>query len=55
MDRYIAEENIKRFRSLLERCTDGAQRETLKQLLADEERRLATLQHRHVLHVRASQ
>lgn len=40
MDRFIVLENIKRFRKRLENCADEQQRETLNQLLADEEAKL---------------
>ena len=44
MQRFIARENIKRFRQQLANCTDEHQRATLNQLLAQEEARLAQLE-----------
>ena len=43
MQRFIARENIKRFREMLADTTDEQKRETLSQLLSDEEARLARL------------
>lgn len=43
MERFIANENVKRFRIQLDDCTDAQQRETLKSLLAEAEARLAEL------------
>ena len=40
MQRFIASENIKRFRAQLEGCTDKGQRATLEKLLAEEEAKL---------------
>lgn len=48
MDRFIARENIKRFKNQLEQCTDEKQREMLQQLLAEAEATLAKLQHRQM-------
>ncbi len=45
MDRFVAHENVKRFRKQLESCTDARQRETLKELLAAEEAKLRELGH----------
>ncbi|WP_083842438.1 hypothetical protein [Bradyrhizobium sp. ORS 375] len=39
MERYIRNENIRRFRQLLEAETDEQKRRILRQLLASEERR----------------
>lgn len=44
MKKYIARENIKRFRQQLETCADDRQRATLTQLLADEEAHLAQIE-----------
>lgn len=44
MDTFIAEENVKRFKRQLKDCTDERQRETLRQLLIEEEARLRTLE-----------
>lgn len=43
MDKYIARLNIEHFRKLLARETDETKRETLIQLLAEEELKLAAL------------
>jgi hypothetical protein len=37
MERYIKNENIRRYRKLLEEETDDQKRKTIRQLLADEE------------------
>lgn len=47
MERFIANENVKRFRTQLDDCTDEQQRETLKSLLAEAEARLAELDRNH--------
>lgn len=47
MERFIANENVKRFRTQLDECTDEQQRETLKSLLAEAEARLAELNGKH--------
>lgn len=39
MERYIHNENIRRYRKLLEDETDGHKREVIRQLLAEEEAR----------------
>lgn len=44
MQKFIARENIRRFRARLESCTDAAQRAILLNLIAAEEVRLAELQ-----------
>ena len=44
MQRFIAHENIKRFRQQLVGCTDERERETLRQLLVAEEARLKELE-----------
>ncbi|MCF2514594.1 hypothetical protein LVY65_05880 [Sphingomonas sp. G124] len=44
MKKYIARENIKRFRQQLETCADERQRATLTQLLAQEEALLAEIE-----------
>lgn len=44
MDRFIARENIKRFKNQLEQCSDDGQRQMLEQLLAEAEATLAELQ-----------
>jgi hypothetical protein len=36
MDRFIARENIRRYKQQLASCTDEAQRATLQELLAEE-------------------
>ena len=43
MERFIARENIRRFRQQLENCTNEAERATLQKLLADEEAKLRSL------------
>lgn len=43
MERFIARENIKRFKQQLETCTDEVQRLTLEKLLAAEEAKLEAL------------
>ena len=43
MDRFIACENIKRFKQQLDACTDETQRCTLERLLADEEAKLKSM------------
>jgi hypothetical protein len=43
VERFINSENIKNFKKRLEASTDGAQRETLQRLLAEEEARAAQL------------
>ena len=43
MQRFIARENIKRFKQQLESCTDTAQRAMLLELMAAEEARLKEL------------
>lgn len=43
MERFIAEQNIKRFKRQMESCTDDAQLAQLKQLLAAEESKLVGL------------
>ncbi len=40
MDRFIARENVKRFKKQLDGCDDGPQKEMLIKLLADEEAKL---------------
>lgn len=44
MQRFIARENVRRFRQQLESCTDERQSETLRQLLAAEEAKLNQLE-----------
>ena len=44
MERFIAQENIRRFKAQLGGCQDGRQRETLQQLISAEERKLMSLQ-----------
>lgn len=46
MDRFVARENVRRFKQQLLDCTDEQQLQTLKQLLAETEQRLAELEHR---------
>ena len=46
MDKFVARENVKRFKEQLQDCTDEQQLEILKQLLAETEDRLAELEHR---------
>ena len=43
MDRFIARENIRRFKLQLERCADESQKETLTKLLVAEEAKLKQL------------
>lgn len=43
MDSFVARENVKRFKKQLQDCEDGAQKEVLAKLLADEEARLRGL------------
>lgn len=43
MERFIAAENIKRFRQQLESCTDESHRVELEQLLAAEEAKLRSV------------
>ena len=43
MERFIARENIRRFRHQLENCTDDAEKTTLQKLLADEEAKLRSI------------
>ena len=43
MQEFIARENIKRFKQLLESCKDQRQRTTLEKFLADEEEHLIRL------------
>ena len=43
MDRTVARLNIEHFRELLARETDARKRQTLRQLLAEEEAKLAAL------------
>lgn len=43
MRRFIHRENIKHFRSLLERTTDEAERRRILELLAEEEAKEATV------------
>ncbi len=43
MERFIAAENIKRFKRQLESCTDEAQRAQIEQLLVSEEAKLRML------------
>jgi hypothetical protein len=44
MERFIARENIRRFKAQLAGCTDDDQAATLRELLTREEARLATLE-----------
>lgn len=44
MERFIARENIKRFKEQLADCTDANRAAVLRQLLAQEEEHLARLQ-----------
>ena len=46
MDRFVARENVRRFRQQLENCTDEQQLQTLRELLAETEQQLAELEHR---------
>ena len=43
MNRFLAQENVRLFQSKLNDCTDERQRETLKQLLAEEQAKLRKL------------
>jgi hypothetical protein len=43
MDRYVAQQNVERYRRLLAQCEDDGERRTLQALLAEEEEKLATL------------
>jgi rubrerythrin len=43
MQRFIARENIRRFKQQLAACTDDSQASTLRRLLAEEEAHLAEL------------
>jgi len=43
LQRFIARENIKRFRTQLDSCTDETQRATIERLLADEEANLKAM------------
>lgn len=45
MERFIARENIRRFKAQLVDCTDERRSATLRKLLADEEAHLARLEH----------
>jgi len=40
MDRFVARENIKHFRRMLEQATDPAERARVQKLLAEEEQKL---------------
>jgi hypothetical protein len=44
MQRFIARENIKRFRRQLENCTDRNQEAILRRLLSEEEAKLGMLE-----------
>ena len=44
MERFIARENIRRFKAQLADCSDEEQATTLRNLLAEEEARLAILE-----------
>lgn len=44
MERFIARENIRRYNRMLTDTSDEAKKATLRQLLRDEERRLAVLE-----------
>ena len=44
MERFIASENIKRFREQLAECTDAGRAAVLRKLLSDEEAHLARLE-----------
>lgn len=46
MERFVALENIRRFKQHLEICTDAAERGTLEQLLSEEEAKLHQSRHR---------
>jgi hypothetical protein len=43
MERFIARENIRRFKEQLRSCRDEPQKATLRKLLSEEERKLGTL------------
>jgi hypothetical protein len=43
MERFIARENIRRFRAQLADCSDGGRSATLRKLLAEKEAHLAGL------------
>jgi hypothetical protein len=43
LERFLAEQNIKRFKDQLDSCTDDRVRATLSQLLAEEEAKLNQL------------
>lgn len=43
IDKFVARENIRRFKEHLKNCTDEAQRATLQQLLAEHEKHLAEI------------
>lgn len=43
MDRFIARENIRRFKEQLAACSDESQKATLEKLLVSEENRLKAL------------
>jgi hypothetical protein len=45
MERFIACENIRRFKEQLADCKDAARSATIRKLLADEEAHLARLDH----------
>ena len=47
MDRFIARENIKHFRFLIEQATDAAEKESLLKMLAKEEAKLRAAEARH--------
>jgi hypothetical protein len=44
VERFIARENIRRFKAQLAACTDDEQAATLRELLSQEEARLARLE-----------
>ena len=46
MERFIARENIRRFKAELADCTDEERSATLRELLAEEEAHLARLENR---------
>lgn len=48
MQRFVAQENVKRFMRQLAECTDEIQKSVLRQLLADAETELASLEARPV-------
>lgn len=43
MNRFIVRENVKRFQRQLNDCTDERQRQTLEELLAQEQAKLRSL------------